>query len=74
MTVNGDSVKKQKDMLEAILKLKKGETKPLTLIFTVENKENAADLMSKAVCLIDGQLEYVIRNFEKKDSEALEIK
>ena len=74
LTVNGDSVKKQKDMLEAILKLKKGETKPLTLIFTVENKENAADLMSKAVCLIDGQLEYVIRNFEKKDSEVLEIK
>ena len=74
LTVNDDPVEDQKNMVEAILKLKKGETKKFILILTTNKKENAVDLMAKDVFRINGQLNYRINNRKQDEREYLAIK
>lgn len=74
LNVNDYSVKDQKNMVEAILKLKKGEIKKFILIFPTYKKENAVALMSNDIFRIDGQLKYEINNRGQDKQEYLEIK
>ena len=74
LKVNDYSVKDEKNIIEAILKLKKGETKKFILILTTNKKENAVALMSNDIFRIEGQLEYEINNRGQDKQEYLEIK